>query len=625
MTTKIIFIERPSELKYLNGLKSSQVIVVTTHPLVKAKLEDTEISCIDTHELFDQQGHKEVAKSTAVIVDNIRHSFLVLSQNIVRYTYERTAIFYLRFFLNYVFSQVYIIQSAVERFKPDEVILPPYDSFQNTEASLDKADNLIGNIVELFCQTNKIKLIRLHNPNLKWNYKKTRRFYYKKFEVILFKMSLFWLSKAKADKNILLTPDDTYGMPELMRSVESRIDNSLPVYLSIQKKSIKARLKEMIQGKSFSFLSLPAISTKEDGQFKRLWYICIKDIQSQLKLHKEKFDFYGVNISKFSIDYIENGLADELRDLNGRVSALLQVIHKAHPAIVFSQHAIGASYAIGEICREMKIPGILISHGSHTPHQEKIANNEWNEHAKTLFNTHFPFVAIQTPWASKFFEMQKEMLSIPLYTGPLLFAKKSTEKINRKQLRIKIYKEHADKKILIHAGTPKPWRSFRPWIYETLDEYIGNINKIIQIVDRIQGVYLAIRFRPVGGITSDYLRKILINSDCYGIYDQGSFDEHLLAADILISYSSTLEEALQNKVPVLQFDPDNKYQHIPNFKDWDGNDSERSVVKYAGNCQELYDTVKLFNCKGGGKMDESEWGSHILKKDSNWILKMYSN
>jgi hypothetical protein len=623
MTTKIIFIEHPSELKYLNSLESSQIIVITTHPLVKVKLEDVGISCIDTHELFDQQGHKEIAESTAAIVNNIRHSFLALSQEIVKHAYERTAIFYLRFFLNYVFSQIFIIQASVERFKPDEVILLPYDSFQNIEASLDKADNLIGNIVELFCQSNKIKVTRLYNANLKCNYKKTRSFYYNKFEIILFKMSLFWLGKIKAEKKILIAVDDTYGMPALMEEAGSRIGNSLPVYLSIQKKTIKARIKEMILGKSFSLLSLPIISTKEDGQFKRLWHICINDIRSQLKLHKRSFDFYGINISKFSIDYIENGLANELRNLNGRVSSLFQVIHKVHPTIVFSQHAVGASYAIGEICREMKIPGVLISHGSHTPHQGKIASNEWNEHAKTLFNTHFPFVAIQTPWASKFFDMQKEMLSIPIDTGPLLFANKSAEKINRKQLRIKIYKQHADKNILIHAGTPKLWRAFRPWVYETLDEYVENINKIIQVVDRIQGVYLAVRFRPIGGITSDYLRKILIKSDCYGIYDQGSFDEHLLAADRLISYSSTtLEEALQNKIPILQFDPDNKYQHIPTSNSFD---SEQSVVKYAGNCQELYEAVKRLNCKDNGRMDESEWSPHILEKDSNWISKMYSN
>ena len=33
---------------------------------------------------------------------------------------------------------------------------------------------------------------------------------------------------------------------------------------------------------------------------------------------------------------------------------------------------------------------------------------------------------------------------------------------------------------------------------------------------------------------------------------------------MLLSYSSTaIEEALQNHVPVLQYDPDGKYEHIP--------------------------------------------------------------
>ena len=56
----------------------------------------------------------------------------------------------------------------------------------------------------------------------------------------------------------------------------------------------------------------------------------------------------------------------------------------------------------------------------------------------------------------------------------------------------------------------------------------------------------------------------LINSNCYGIYIDGVFEDHLLGSDLLLSYSSTtIEEALQNHVPVLQYDPSGKYEHIP--------------------------------------------------------------
>jgi hypothetical protein len=55
----------------------------------------------------------------------------------------------------------------------------------------------------------------------------------------------------------------------------------------------------------------------------------------------------------------------------------------------------------------------------------------------------------------------------------------------------------------------------------------------------------------------------LVDSNCYGIYCEGSFEEFLMSSDLLISYSSTtIEEALQYHLPVLQYDPDGKYEHI---------------------------------------------------------------
>ena len=82
-------------------------------------------------------------------------------------------------------------------------------------------------------------------------------------------------------------------------------------------------------------------------------------------------------------------------------------------------------------------------------------------------------------------------------------------------------------------------------------------------INSIPNLYLAIRFRPIEGISLDDLRLSLIKSNCYGIYIDGVFEDYLLGSDLLLSYSSTaIEEALQNHVPVLQYDPDGKYEHV---------------------------------------------------------------
>ena len=101
-------------------------------------------------------------------------------------------------------------------------------------------------------------------------------------------------------------------------------------------------------------------------------------------------------------------------------------------------------------------------------------------------------------------------------------------------------------------------------IYETFDEYIKNINDTIKAVKAIPNLYLAVRYRPSKDLSIDEFKKLLILDKCYEVYSQGAFEDYLLASDLLLSYSSTtIEEALNNNIPVLQYDPEGKYEHFP--------------------------------------------------------------
>ena len=104
----------------------------------------------------------------------------------------------------------------------------------------------------------------------------------------------------------------------------------------------------------------------------------------------------------------------------------------------------------------------------------------------------------------------------------------------------------------------------RFYVYETVDEYVENINALIKAVDKLNDCYLIIRFRPTPSLSTEDLKKILLPSRGYSIHPEGSFEDFLLMADLLVSYSSTtIEEALQNRIPVLQYDPQGKYCHVP--------------------------------------------------------------
>ena len=100
-------------------------------------------------------------------------------------------------------------------------------------------------------------------------------------------------------------------------------------------------------------------------------------------------------------------------------------------------------------------------------------------------------------------------------------------------------------------------------MYETTDEYIENINSLIRAVDGLEGVHLVVRFRPSDYLTLKDFLELLNESNCYSVHSKGSFADYLMVSDLLVSYSSTtIEEALQNRIPVLQYDGHGKYCHI---------------------------------------------------------------
>jgi len=264
------------------------------------------------------------------------------------------------------------------------------------------------------------------------------------------------------------------------------------------------------------------------------------------------------------------------------------------PYMALSQHALGYSYALGEMCLMKNIPGLLITHGTHVLQQDEYAKMEWNEHARTIINAHYPYTAIQSPMADEFFSSQINKHSISLKTGPLIYSEKSIRKpiINLKQELIG--KKNMHKKVVLHAGTPKSVSAMRPWVYETTDEYIRNINDLIDAVDDLKDVFLVIRFRPSSELNESYFCSLIKSSDNCGVYSEGSFGDYLAISDLLVSYSSTtIEEALQNDVAVLQYDHDDKYMHIQAPAISEGQEFDINPIYYCGDNNELKNSIDV--------------------------------
>ena len=89
------------------------------------------------------------------------------------------------------------------------------------------------------------------------------------------------------------------------------------------------------------------------------------------------------------------------------------------------------------------------------------------------------------------------------------------------------------------------------------------MDSLINAVSKLKNIHLIIRHRNIDGLDSNKLKEILPRSDSYSIASDGIFSDYLSISDLLVSFSSTtIEEALQNNIPVLLFNKYNRYQHM---------------------------------------------------------------
>jgi hypothetical protein len=96
---------------------------------------------------------------------------------------------------------------------------------------------------------------------------------------------------------------------------------------------------------------------------------------------------------------------------------------------------------------------------------------------------------------------------------------------------------------------------------------------------------------------------------------------------MLISYSSTtIEEALQNKVPVLLYDPEGKYCHIKDAQTIGSlSNNEIGSCYFVNNEENLIKTLEYFKVNRAKKIPDLRWDSHVFGESEKVNLASYFN
>ena len=140
----------------------------------------------------------------------------------------------------------------------------------------------------------------------------------------------------------------------------------------------------------------------------------------------------------------------------------------------------------------------------------------------------------------------------------------------------------------------------------------------------MEGVFLAIRIRlkSFPRMKLHDIKRLFIDSNCYELYTEGSFEDFLISSDLLVSFSSTtIEEALQNKIPVLQYDPFDRYCHIPAQKLAQEENIKLSPIYYLASFPDLKWGIQWIKDNHLNNKDSKnlDWSEHILNPDNEWL------
>jgi DNA-directed RNA polymerase subunit F len=219
-----------------------------------------------------------------------------------------------------------------------------------------------------------------------------------------------------------------------------------------------------------------------------------------------------------------------------------------------------AHHALGDLSSRRGIPGLLISHASFSPTKNDLEEMEWRFHGYGLFHGSYSHAALQTPVAADF----ASQLSSParfVPTGPLVWGR-AVNPAASERLKTKMLAGREQCRVVVHAGTAHGRGSIHFHVYETMDEYVQALADLVTAMDQVPDAFLIIKAKPVP-LTEDELRSLLPQSNNYCISVEEPFLDVLGLSDLLVSFASTtIEEALQNRVPVLLYGGEGRYRHV---------------------------------------------------------------
>ncbi|MDD4910375.1 MAG: hypothetical protein PHR44_06860 [Candidatus Omnitrophica bacterium] len=615
---KLIFVSKNSQVdRYLhsdlqdNGLAGRGILFIALSPAVYSYLKRLNIPAHNTLPYFTTESHKRVLDKSRALTGWLRENVKIAESEFGHQHACREAFVFLsRLRMHYSLKLIEIVYNAVDVHHPTVIAASLSEKKYYPDEMNSFPENYAGQIVKSVSQEKSLRFEEIGDykdgsfARIKHNAKNLSRFLFRWFEFSLWSRKRL-LENLLNNRSFILLTTKHYNMDKLAEKIKGEYGKNRLFFLNdpaIPDCCLPDFIIRMLNNK------LRTIIKDQRKSFNEL----VKKINADSAL----FSYRGIMLGVFLAQDPRNNIMNYIIYLFVWLVRLNNFIKPAKPIAILSCGNRPDDVALAEMADSNNIPLIFISHGSHVQPKNDYEMIEWGEQGRMFLSAPFSLLALQTPLAEGYLKVFPSESKI-IRSGPLIWGTPVDPAKSRALYEGMFSKKYDRKKtrIVLHAGTSKIYSRF--YVYETGDEYLQSLVDLAASVEKIPDTVLIIRIRPSFEITLDTIKSIVPFSEKVILSTEGRFIDILGIADLLVSFSSTtIEEALQNRIPVLLYGGMGRYQHIPAYAIESGSHLPRRALYHVKESRDLeYAISNILNLSMDRERDSHLFDQYIYTEN----------
>ena len=576
---KLIILEAQSDINQLLYYKEKNLININDYKFLSLQPSITSVLIRNNIEPFvcskylNNEDYLNISSKVIKIEDQIKIIEKKIS-NQPDIWLKNLFFYYFRYLLFNLFWNELVIKKIIEKEKFSQVIIFQNINNLNDSPWILPKDKFFSELAIRYCKIKNISF------EIKKNKKKNKNFLILTFikEKIkrIFNFFIFHLFK-------ILTKDFNKEKTILVNSLAYNFDEACGDIYRKDKgiKFCNLLTEDSLSSSAISFYKMIKtffkiklnINTSLNYDFVLPAYSLAKYFESDYK--PNSCEYFNKIINNIRPTIINDSEIDVSKEVNNKINngifkyisknyflsfGIYQGLKLLNPKFIISQMSLGTAGALGYFSKKKNIPSILISHGTHIQHKSIHSFREHETVAKNILIGDYRFIGVQTPFS---YEMANNYLKNKNQT----IVKLQPVTWGHTFLKLKKNKEFIT---IVFASSFKPSKRF---MFESAEEILDSIKDLIGSVKNKKKIKLIIKFKSdPEELSSVDLKHIIKNlPKNVEIVTNTPFKQTLSKADLLISFSSTtIEEALVNKIPVALYGGKGRYCHIEssisNFK-----------------------------------------------------------